>query len=52
MTFQNIKLTPMPEAGTTKHKKIPPYPPLVKGGWVDFHIKEEGAHGENHLKDP
>jgi acyl-CoA synthetase (AMP-forming)/AMP-acid ligase II len=21
--------------------KIPPYPPLVKGGWGDFHIKEE-----------
>ena len=27
----------MPEAGSTKHEN-PPIPPLVKGGWGDFHI--------------
>jgi hypothetical protein len=33
----NFGVTPMPEAGSTKHEN-PPIPPFVKGGWGDFHI--------------
>ena len=29
---------------TQRTRKIPPYPPLEKGGWGDFQVKEEINH--------